>query len=1261
MRKPSLPFRWLHSLRTSSMRNNEHRTTRRIRLEALEPRHLLATAVSDNYFMHPNTTLSIPGPGVLSNDLGTGLQAILDHGPNVEDPNFTFSLGFGGGFTYRPIANFTGGDNFSYHDFDGVSSSNVAAVVISIGNVAPTANSANYDGNAPQFPLAEKNHSFTFDLVSNATDPEGDHLTVSKINENAYIPQSTVRLQHGNLQENPDETFTYTPDAGFYGSDGFGYRVTDNYVGGALESNQAFIGIKVAPIAIAGGSQTIPEGGSFDLDGDAIGNIQSYEWYVDNIVGAHEPAVGQAVLTGQTQHVTWPMLNQLGITKNTDPSNPAEITLRVVDALGQISYDQATLIVEEVDPQVPIDPITETSAMVISPVLSACGGNVVQLQATFTDANPFDTNFTVGIDWNWDIFGTEPDAPVADESLSYVDNHDGTFTVKAIVGDGPITHDYGAAGGLFLPTLIITEEDGNSGFGNTSDFFLSLPPSTVENTGTTQTQTTDTVEGAPILITVPTGVSGALAAPASSEHGTVEILDATTLRYTPSASMDGEGDDHFSYTVGGACGTTVNVTVHVHNAPPTATFGDNNPVNEASAVSVFFSTPSDPSISDTQAGFHYSFALSQAALANTYVDATDGATRLYTFDDNGTYTVYGRIFDKDGGYSDYSTDVDVNNVVPTTAIVVAPFSGAEGTTISFDNSTTDPSNADTAAGFAYAWSVTKNGSPYSTGSASTFSFTPDDNGTYVVSLKATDKNGGVGTATPVTINVTNLDPAATPVSGPVQAVTQQPLNFSTSVSDPGTADILTTGWQVLNSSNTIIASGNGTSFSFTPSVTGNYTVKFNVADDDGGTASVSQSLTVSAVLMQGNTLLVGGTSGDDTLDIKPGASAGQFKVLINGVSQGSTFAPTSMQVFGGAGTDTLTVEGDGTANTFEVRTDRIVFNGVGMFDNGIESRAINAHGSTDQITVYGGSASVNGGAGSDSLIAAAGVNVWTLTSPTAGTLNGVSFSSIEQLVGAGSDTLVGPDTSNVWKITGIRSGTLGGSAFSGFATVQGGSGTDTFRITEGVASGLTLNGGGGADKLDYGGYVGGINVNLSTGLATGAAHIAGIENVQGGDGADIIHGDANDNILAGGAGTDILVGGAGNDTLSGGAASDLLIGGTGADLLAGNADEDILIGGTTTYDANDTALMALLNAWAGAGTYAARVTSVSTGVGVAGGYYLLGDHGTGQTVFTDNDLDTLTGSGGRDFFFANKTADNGGPIDNVTDEAANEFWDDTDF
>lgn len=73
-----------------------------------------------------------------------------------------------------------------------------------------------------------------------------------------------------------------------------------------------------------------------------------------------------------------------------------------------------------------------------------------------------------------------------------------------------------------------------------------------------------------------------------------------------------------------------------------------------------FKNPYDPSSVDTTAGFRYGFSLTQAGLAADYANALTASTKVYTFPTAGTYTVYSRIFDKDGGYSEYVSQVSVS-------------------------------------------------------------------------------------------------------------------------------------------------------------------------------------------------------------------------------------------------------------------------------------------------------------------------------------------------------------------------------------------------------------------------------------------------------------------------------------------------------------------------------------------------------------------------------------------------------------------------
>src|SRR5262249_1946049 len=153
---------------------------------------------------------------------------------------------------------------------------------------------------------------------------------------------------------------------------------------------------------------------------------------------------------------------------------------------------------------------------------------------------------------------------------------------------------------------------------------------------------------------------------------------------------------------------------------------------------------------------------------------------------------------------------------------------------------------------------------------------------------------------------------------------------------------------------------------------------------------------------------------------------------------------------------------------------------------------------------------LNGGTGSNTLIGPNAPSSWTLTGLDAGTLNQVSFSSIQNLVGGtatdlfsvqagagldgsitgggGPDSLTGPNATapTTWTLPGTAAGTLANAgllsapiAFSGVTSLVGGSGADAF-LMQGAAGGFaSANGGAGANTLDYSGYAGPVTVNLT--------------------------------------------------------------------------------------------------------------------------------------------------------------------------------------
>jgi PKD repeat protein len=152
---------------------------------------------------------------------------------------------------------------------------------------------------------------------------------------------------------------------------------------------------------------------------------------------------------------------------------------------------------------------------------------------------------------------------------------------------------------------------------------------------------------------------------------------------------------------GGSHSDTMQVVVA--NVNPTATLSNSGPVDEGSPVTISFSNPFDPSSADTAASFRYGFALSPNALPANYADAGNDLSGAFTFPDNGIFQVYGRIFDKDGGATTYSTQVTVVNVAPTVKItgpnVTVPGNDAFLTTQDlFRVAITDPGALDTFTG-----------------------------------------------------------------------------------------------------------------------------------------------------------------------------------------------------------------------------------------------------------------------------------------------------------------------------------------------------------------------------------------------------------------------------------------------------------------------------------------------------------------------------------------------------------------------------------
>jgi hypothetical protein len=206
---------------------------------------------------------------------------------------------------------------------------------------------------------------------------------------------------------------------------------------------------------------------------------------------------------------------------------------------------------------------------------------------------------------------------------------------------------------------------------------------------------------------------------------------------------------------------------------------------------------------------------------------------------------------------------------------------------------------------------------------------------------------------------------------------------------------------------------------------------------------------------------------------------------------------------------------------------------------------VNGGAGNDEFDGGGGADVLTGGSGDDTVLGDGGNDVLQ-GNDGADTLDG----------GADHDQLDG----------GIRNDRLTGGA--GNDTVRGGDGDDELDHSPlYVFDGTDVFAGGtGYDTVGYFGRTASVSVRLDAQPNDGQAGErdnigADVEEVDGGDAADVLVGTAGPNRLAGRGGDDQISGAGGNDILYGDSGNDQIDGGDGHDTLDGGCHDDTIIGG----------------------------------------------------------------------------------------------------
>jgi hypothetical protein len=208
-------------------------------------------AREDSYSVMNGSTLSVVAPGVLSNDTNSG-SGSLTAALVTSTSNGSLTLNANGSFTYTPNVGFVGTDHFSYFAITGTAQSGVANVTITVQPTwAPVAQNDTY-GTSQATTL---NVSVP-GVLGNDTDGGAGSTAM-------LVTPAT----NGALNLRDDGSFTYTPQAGFTGMDGFTYQQN---VGGVL-SNVASVGISVTAAGVLFSDDFSGEGGPDPLWVTALG------------------------------------------------------------------------------------------------------------------------------------------------------------------------------------------------------------------------------------------------------------------------------------------------------------------------------------------------------------------------------------------------------------------------------------------------------------------------------------------------------------------------------------------------------------------------------------------------------------------------------------------------------------------------------------------------------------------------------------------------------------------------------------------------------------------------------------------------------------------------------------------------------------------------------------------------------------------------------------------------------------------------------
>ncbi|RAI97710.1 gliding motility-associated-like protein [Chitinophaga skermanii] len=502
----------------------------------------IPVAADDYINVSENTTITLPAPGVLANDVDADkeqLTAVLilpvKHG--------TAQLNADGSLTYTPTRFFFGLDSLRYRVCDAANTCDTATVYFNVGNVndKPVANADTYNM------LEDGKLTTTVSVLANDTDADNDPLTATLLTQPA----------HGSIIFQSNGQFIYTPAANYNGTETFTYTACD--AGGLCDTGTVTINIAPvndAPNAVNDAYNTAED---VPLVITAPGVLQ-------NDVDVDGQPLTVALVTAPTNGTI--VLNANGsftYTPNRDFNGLDVITYRVCDNGTPSLCDTATI-------SITVTPVNDT-VVIANETYTLNEDNALNVVSPGVLANDVD-----------------PDGDAITAALVTGPKH-GTLTLRP---NGSFNYlpdanyngvdsfvyrvcDNSGACRLGTTTLNITAVNdkpvaGNDAFSVDEDQVLNVPA------GALTTNDID-VDGNPLTTTLVTGPT----------NGTITVRPNGSFTYTPNANYN--GTDVFTYRVcdngtPSLCDTaTVTITVNAVNDAPVAV-NDSYSLNEDQPLTI---------------------------------------------------------------------------------------------------------------------------------------------------------------------------------------------------------------------------------------------------------------------------------------------------------------------------------------------------------------------------------------------------------------------------------------------------------------------------------------------------------------------------------------------------------------------------------------------------------------------------------------------------------------------------------------------------